>query len=60
MQYTVKIQINYVLINYSDVLNADTGESNGNSASSALHRRMVLNRMRFVITANETNSNPES
>jgi len=59
MQYTVKIQINYVLINYSDVFNADTGESNGNSALSALHR-MALNRMRFVMTANETNSSPES
>jgi hypothetical protein len=60
MQYTVKIQINYVLINYSDVLNANTGESNENSASSAMHSRMALNWMRFVLTAKETNSSPES
>ena len=60
MQYTVKIQINYVLINYSDVLKANTGESNGNSAASALHSRMALNWMIFIMTANETNSDPES
>jgi hypothetical protein len=38
----VKIQVNYVLINYADVLNTNTVESNGNSASSALHSRMAL------------------